>query len=1127
MPSSLAGISALISIVGDKGTDIVVLQDTSDVTDRDFTLTSTGVITDALGAGGLIAYDSAIDNLDIQAGPGQNSYVVKGTAAAVETEIQADNSDNAFVVNGPITAPLAINGGAAAFGGQILTVNGDSSADNFVVGPNEITGAGAPIFYTNVQGVVINGTAGNNTFTLNGDTVPTTLMGGSGNDTFTVNGTSQPTFIDGGSGTDSFTLNGNGAPLTVSGEGNDSFTVNGNSSQTILNGGPGADSFTVNSNTNVLVLNGGSGSNASNTFDVLSNTGTLDINTNGGASAFNIANIVAPVNINGQNSGSTYTVSGPLEAPINVTGDSTLQTLIINATAGSDNITLTPTQILGLGFPITYSGLLSVIINGLGGDDTFTVLGNSAATVINAGVGNSTFNVQDISSPITLNTGTGASTINLGNPNGVLGSLLSSISADVTINGSGSDTLNVNDAADFLTEHGTLSATSISGAGLSGASVDYTGLSQINVALGSGADSFTVISTPPAAPVNIVGGSGADVVNVESTSSTVNVTTTSGANTINVGTLAPLTGGVLNKIQGALTITGSKSDTINLDDSGDINAQTGDLTATTFTGMGMGAAGITYSGASGLDLALGSGGNTILVENTNANTTTVITGGSGGDTYNIRTDGGLVAVNTGSGANTINVGTLAPATGGTLAGIQGGVSVAAGGTDTLNIDDSANAGNTAVSLAPTRVLGADLSSTGISYSGLTNLNVALGTGNLVVTVLGTPSNVATTLTTGNGNETINVLATGSGATTIQAGAGNNTLNVQSTGGPTTLSAGTGNSTINVGSLAPLAGGSLAGINGALTLAGGGTNIINLDDSTASSQTGTLSATTLTGFSPATITYGGDSGLVTLNLTLGSSGNTLTIANTAAAATTNVNTGAGSDTVTLQSTGGVTNLNTQGGNDTITVQATAAATTINTGTGTNTITVASSAPATLSGIQGALTIQGTAADTLTLDDSGSTIARVGTLSPTAVTGFGMIAAGVTYSRCLGTAEPSKLAPAAPRLGDFEHRRGHHDAHRRQHRQRQHHPRRRQRPDDHLTTSTSVNTIAIQTTGTSTTLTSGAGATNTITVGNSSSIDAITGALTIVGNGSDSLLIDDSASAASVTTATLTPNAAHRP
>ena len=55
---------------------------------------------------------------------------------------------------------------------------------------------------------------------------------------------------------------------------------------------------------------------------------------------------------------------------------------------------------------------------------------------------------------------------------------------------------------------------------------------------------------------------------------------------------------------------------------------------------------------------------------------------------------------------------------------------------------------------------------------------------------------------------------------------------------------------------------------------------------------------------------------------------------------------------------------------------------------------------------------------------------------------------------------------------------------------------------------------------TTLTSSASATNSITVGNSSSVDNISGALAIAGNGNDTLVIDDSASA-SVNTAVLAP------
>ncbi len=957
VPSTLSGIAALLSVVGDKGTDIIVLQDASDAADRSFTLTSTAVLTDALGTGGKIAYDGAIDNLDIQAGPGNNSYLVKGTAASTQTQIQADNSDNHFVINAPITAPLAINGGSAVFGSQTLTVNGDSNNDNFVIGPNLITGAGAPIFYTNVQGITVAATSGTNSFILNGNTVPTTLLGGSGNDTFTVNGTSQPTTIDGGTGSDTFTVNGNGAPLVVSGEGNDTFIVNGNSSQTTLNGGSGANWFNVNSNTNALSLNGGSGKNAFNTFNILGNSSTLNINTNTGASAFNIANIVSPVTINGQATSAAYHITGPLYAPVNVVGGSVIQSLVVDATAGNDNLIITPTSITGLGAPINYSGLLSVTINGDGGDDTFTLNGNSAPTIINAGLGNSLFNVQAVSFPLALITGNGASTVNLGSPQGNAGGLLSGIAADVSITGSGNDALNVDDSADGIGQAGALTPTTISGAGIDGATVNYSGISLLNLALGSGADTFTIASTAALTPVNLSTGSGADVVNIEAANSALNVNTGDGANTINLGSLAPLAGGVLAKIQAPITLAGTGNDTLNLDDSGDVNTASADLTAGTFTGLGMIAAGLSYTGVLGVNLALGTGGNTLLIESTAARSNTVITGGSGGDVYNLRSDGGMVALHTGAGTNVTNVGSLVPAIGGVLSGIAGGFSISAGGVDTLNLDDSADVSNASLTLTSATLTGVNLGPAGIGYTGLTHLNLLLGSGNITATVNGTEPSATTTLTTGDGNNTINVLATGSGATSIQTGVGNDTFNVQSTGGPTSLRAGTGTNTFNVGTLAPATGGTLAGINAALTLAGGGSDTINLDDSAANTtQSGTLSATTLTGFSPAAINFGSDTGLAALDLSLGNSGNHLLITGTPSTAATNINTGAGNDAVTIQNAGGPTNLNTDDGNDTINVQATSGATTIQTGPGNNTIRIASAGPATLDAIQGPLRAQ---------------------------------------------------------------------------------------------------------------------------------------------------------------------------
>src|SRR5207244_525728 len=90
---------------------------------------------------------------------------------------------------------------------------------------------------------------------------------------------------------------------------------------------------------------------------------------------------------------------------------------------------------------------------------------------------------------------------------------------------------------------------------------------------------------------------GSDVLNVDDS-----------VNTINVGSLAPAVPGVVNGIQGAVSVVGGGADVMTVDDTGSTTAKTGMLTETALTGLGMGPAGITYSGLAEFDLNLGTGG---------------------------------------------------------------------------------------------------------------------------------------------------------------------------------------------------------------------------------------------------------------------------------------------------------------------------------------------------------------------------------------------------------------------------------------------------------------------------------------------------------------------------------------
>ena len=81
-----------------------------------------------------------------------------------------------------------------------------------------------------------------------------------------------------------------------------------------------------------------------------------------------------------------------------------------------------------------------------------------------------------------------------------------------------------------------------------------------------------------------------DTINIRSTGGLTTVNTSEGAtSTINVGSLSPSVGGMVNGLQGTLAVVDgeSSSDTLNVDDTGSTGAKNGTLTATTLKGLGM------------------------------------------------------------------------------------------------------------------------------------------------------------------------------------------------------------------------------------------------------------------------------------------------------------------------------------------------------------------------------------------------------------------------------------------------------------------------------------------------------------------------------------------------------------
>ncbi len=360
--------------------------------------------------------------------------------------------------------------------------------------------------------------------------------------------------------------------------------------------------------------------------------------------------------------------------------------------------TLTSTVLTGLGMGasgITYSGLAALNINLGSGNDTFNVRGTKSTTVT------------------TLNTGAGTNVVNVGSNEPSASGVTTGIAGSLVIVGSGSDTLNVDDTGNTTGQSGTLTSTTLVGLGMGASGITYSGLTKLNINLGSGNDTFNVQSTKSTTVTKLNTGAGMDVVNV--------------------GSNEPSASGVTTGIAGSLVVVGGGSDTLNVDDTGNTTGQSGTLTSTTLTGLGMGASGITYSGLSAMNIKLGSGNDTFNVQGTYSTTVTTL--------------------NTGAGTNVVNVGSNEPSTSGVTTGIAGSLVVVGGGSDTLNVDDTGNSTGQSGTLTSTVLTGLGMGASGITYSGLSALNVSLGSGNDTFTVTGIFALLALTINGGAGNNT--------------------------------------------------------------------------------------------------------------------------------------------------------------------------------------------------------------------------------------------------------------------------------------------------------------------------------------------------------------------------------------
>jgi hypothetical protein len=451
-------------------------------------------------------------------------------------------------------------------------------------------------------------------------------------------------------------------------------------------------------------------------------------------------------------------------------------------------------------FPIN-----SITVDTVDGNDTVNVLADAVPTVVKH---SSNFGIL---------------TVNVGNPtNGV-----QAITAALTVDGVafGTTNVNVDNSADPTSHNSgsgvTLSSTAI--VGLAPAAINYVqggfGTLNVTVTAGSGAYSDDVASTPinglfESGSMTLNTGLGLNQVFVHTTSSPLTIQGRGGPDQVFIIGDGP--GFDLQDIRGSVTVRNTTASTqLTVDDSGDFTPHpTVTLSDSALTGLAPApifyqASGLnTKVGTAGLAVGLGLGNDTITITNTPPNTT--VSMGALSQRINVEgLTGSLGIFDLFNAHPTIVVGSNASGSGGTLANINGTLTLWSIDFGNVIVDDS---GDTTSRTLNKTASGAFDTITGLAPKATININLGVGASNLTING-GSANNtynlgatfLATTVNGGNGNDTFNV--TGPGSYTLNTGTGANQVNVRGPAAVNVVGHG-GNDTVTVGSLAPALGGTL-------------------------------------------------------------------------------------------------------------------------------------------------------------------------------------------------------------------------------------------------------------------------------------------------------------------------------
>lgn len=334
---------------------------------------------------------------------------------------------------------------------------------------------------------------------------------------------------------------------------------------------------------------------------------------------------------------------------------------------------------------IEYNGIENLTIETGQHQDQFDIISTLLGLEINLFThsGADEINIKTTEIPINLNAGDSNDIVNIGSRSPESNGTVDQINALVTVDGGGgSDMLNIDETGESGNDTGSLTSQTITGLGMA-EGVRYQAFATVNIELGSGQDTFTVVSTHSGTS-NIYGNSNSDTIYVHSTAGTTLINGGGGSDQIEVGNTANL----LNDISGTLIISGTGgNDIVILNDSGESQPDSGILSGHILTGFGIGNE-INVNGIELLNILLGSNNDVLTVQNTYPGETDIQTG-SGNDEIVINQFGGPTTIKGGSGNDQFTTNQLGPVTSQSIGSVL----------DTLTLDGQTGSDNYVINLS--------------------------------------------------------------------------------------------------------------------------------------------------------------------------------------------------------------------------------------------------------------------------------------------------------------------------------------------------------------------------------------------------------------------------------------------